>query len=146
MPVKPSILDLMRTDLETSELSKPPPTPERTPPTTIRWDYDYIRDEPPTVQRIPEEPQQHSTPRADPHTPSIRPRPTLELPRPRASSAPPAAHPAKRLALQYLPVTEEITPPITPPRAQPRTPDKAIDIEVVPDTPSLVKKHGRSRG
>ena len=49
MPVKPSILDLMRTDLETSELSKPPPTPERAPPTMIRWDYDYIRDEPPTA-------------------------------------------------------------------------------------------------
>ena len=72
----------------TSELSKPPPPPERAPPKTIRWDYDYIRDEPPTVQRVTEEPQQHSTPRADPRTPSIRPRPALELPRPRASSAP----------------------------------------------------------
>ena len=151
MPVKPSILDLIRTDLETSELTKPPPTPERAPPTTIRWDYDYIRDEPPTVQRVTEEPQQHSTPRAiapraDPRKPSIRPRPALDLPRPRASSAPPAAHSAKRLALQYLPVTEEITPPITPPRAQPRTPEPAIDIEVVPDTLPPVTKHGRSRG
>ena len=139
MPEKPSILDLIRTDLETSELTKPPPTP-------VRWDYDYIRDEPPTIQRLPEEQQQHSTPRADPRTPTIRPRPALELPRPRASSAPPTAHPAKRLALQYLPVTEEITPPITPPRAEPRTPEKAIDTEVVPDTPSPVTKHGRSRG
>ena len=144
MPVKPSILDLMRTEMETSELSKPPPPPESAPPKTIRWDYDYIRDEPPTVQRVTEEPQQHSTPRADPRTPSIRPRPALELPRPRASSAPAASHPAKRLALQYLPVTEEITPPITPPRTQPRTPDP--DIEVVPDTPSPVTKPGRSRG
>ena len=146
MPVKPSLLDLMRTDLETSELSKPPPTPERAPPTTIRWDYDYVRDKPPTVRRIPEEPQQQSTPRADTHTPSTRPRPALELPRPRASSAPPTAHPAKRLALQYLPVTEEITPPITPPRAQPITPDQDIETVMVPDTPSPVTKHGRSRG
>ena len=36
-----------------------------------------------------------------------RPRPALEMPRPRASSAPPAAHPAKRVALQYSPVKEE---------------------------------------
>ena len=91
-----------------------------------------------------EEPQQHSTPRADSRTPSVRPRPALELPRPRASSAPPTSHPAKRVALQYLPVTEEITPPITPPRAQTRTPDP--DIDVVPETPSPVTKHGRSRG
>ena len=50
----------------------------------------------------------------------------------------------QRVALQYLPVTEEITPPITPPRAQARTPDP--EIIVVPDTPSPVTKHGRSRG
>ena len=144
MPIKPSILDLMRSGMETSELSKPPPPSECAPPKTIRWDYDYIRDEPPTVQRLTDEPQEHSTPRADTRTPIIRPRPALELPRPRASSAPPATHPAKRVALQYLPVTEEITPPITPPRAQPRTPDP--DIEVVPDTPSPVTKPSRSRG
>ena len=144
MPVQPSILDLMRTELETSELSKPPPSPERAPPNTIHWDFDYMRDEPPTVQRLSEEPQQHSTPRADPRTPTVRPRPALELPRPRASSAPPASHPAKRVALQYLPVTEEVTPPITPPRAQARTPDP--EIIVVPDTPSPVTKPGRSRG
>ena len=144
MPVQPSILDIMRSEMETSQLSKPPPPPERAPPKTIRWDYDYTRDEPPTVQRLTEEPQQHSTPRADPRMPSVRPRPALELPRPWSSSAPPASHPAKRVALQYLPVTEEVTPPITPPRAQTRTPDS--DIEVVPDTPSPVTKPGRSRG
>ena len=125
-------------------LAMPTQPPERAPPKTIRWDYDYIRDEPPTVQRLTEEPQQHSTPRADPRPPSVRPRPALELPRPRASSAPPASHPAKRVALQYLPVTEEVTPPITPPRAQARTPDP--EIVVVPDTPSPVTKPGRSRG
>ena len=90
-----------------------------------------------------EEPR-HSTPRADPRTPSERPRPALELPRPRASSAPPTSHPAKRAALQYLPLTEEITPPITPPRAQAKTPDPAI--EVVPETPPPATKPGRSRG
>ena len=41
-------------------------------------------------------------------------------------------------------MTEEITPPSTPPRAQARTPEP--DIEVVPDTPPPVTKHGRSRG
>ena len=144
MPIQPSILDMMRSEMETSELSQPPPPPERAPPKTIRWDFDYNRDEPPTVQRLTEEPLQHSTPRADPRTPSVRHRPALKLPCPRASSAPPTSHPAKRAALQYLPVTEEITPPITPPRAQAKTPEP--DIEVVPYTPPPATKHGRSRG
>ena len=48
--------------------------------------------------------------------------------------------------MQYMPTTEEITPPVTPPRADIRTPEKAIDIEVVPDTPPAVVKPGRSRG
>ena len=99
-------------------------TRERALTPTIRWDFDYTRDEPPVVQRLAEEPR-HSTPRADPKTPSERPRPALELPRPRASLAPPSSHPAKRMALNYLPVTEEITPPITPPRAQAKEIDTA---------------------
>ena len=144
MPTQTSILDMMRSDMETKELNKPPPPPERAPPKTIRWDFDFVRDEPPPVKRLTEEPQQTSTPRADTRAHSVRPRPALELPRPRASSAPPpASHPAKRVALQYLPVTEEITP-ITPPRAQDKTPEQEINI--VPDTPSPVAKHGRSRG
>ena len=142
MPIQPSILDMMRSEMETSELTEPPPPPVRAPPKTLRWDFDYTTDEPPNVQCMPEEPR-HSTPRADPKTPSERLRPALELPRPRASSAPPKSHPAKRTALQYLPVTEEITPPITPPRAQAKTPE--TDIEVVPDTPPPATKHGRSR-
>ena len=109
-PVKPSILDLIRTDLETSELNKPPPTPERAPQQqyvgiTIMSETNHL-----LIQRIPGETQQQLTPRADPRMPTIRPRPALALPRPRASSAPPSAHPAKRLAVQYLPVTKEITP------------------------------------
>ena len=154
MPVKPSLLDLMRSDLETNELQKPPSMPVRAPQTTMNWDFDYIRDEPPTVQRVPIENQPHSTPRAEPRTTHPRLRPAIAPPRPRALSAPPSAHPAKKLAVQYMPTTEDITPPATPPRADIRTPpradirtpEKAIDIEVVPDTPPAVKRTGRGRG
>ena len=142
MPIQPSILDMIRSDVEKNE-PEPPPTRERALTPTIRWDFDYTRDEPPVLQRLAEEPR-HSTTRADPKTPSERPRPALELPRPRASSAPPSSHPAKRMALNYLPVTEEITPPITPPRAQAKEIDTAT--ETVPETPSPIQKPGRSRG
>ena len=142
MPIQPSILDMIRSDVEKNE-PEPPPTSERALTPTIRWDFDYTRDEPPVVQRLAEEPR-HSTPRADQRTPSERPRPALELSRPRASSAPPSSHPAKRMALNYLPVTEEITPPISPPRAQAKEIDTAT--ETVPETPSPIQKHGRSRG
>ena len=144
MPDQTSIMDMMRSDMETSELNKAPPPRARAPPQTVRWDFDFVRDEPPPVRRLAEDPVQTSTPRAVPISHTTRPRPALELPRPRASSAPPASHPAKRVALQYLPVTEEVTPPITPPRAQDKTPEQ--EINVVPDTPSPVAKHGRSRG
>ena len=116
MPIQPSILDMIQSDVEKNDPEQPP-TSERALTPTMRWDFDYTRDEPPVVQRLAEEPR-HSTPRADQRTHSERPRPALELPRPRASSAPPSSHPAKRIALNYLPVTEEISPPITPPRAQ----------------------------
>ena len=136
MPIRPSILDMIHSDVEKNEPDPPPPR-ERALTPTIRWDFDYTRDEPPVVQRLAEAPR-HSTPRPDPKTPSERPRPALELPRPRASSAPPTSHPAKRVALQYLPVTEEITPPITPPRAQ--TTEMNTATETVPETPSPVQK------
>ena len=142
MPIQPSILDMIRSEVERTE-PEPPPTRERALTPTIRWDYDYTRDEPPVVQRHTDEPR-HSTPRADQRTPIECPRPALELPRPRASSAPPTSHPAKRMALNYIPVTEEITPPITPPRAQTREIDTAT--ETVPETPSPTPKPGRSRG
>ena len=106
---------------------------------TIRWDFDYTRDEPPVAQRLAETPI-HSTPRPDPNTLSARHRPAIELPRPRASSAPPSANPAKRMALRYHPFTEVVTPPITPPSAQ------AMEKNIVPETPSPVQKPGRSRG
>ena len=142
MPIQPSILDMMRSDVEKNE-QNPPPSPERTLTPTIRWDFDYTRDEPPVVRRPAETPR-HSTPRPDPNTLSTRPRPAVELPRPRASSAPPSTQPAKRMALRYHPVTEEVTPPITPPRAQAMEVNTATDS--VPETPSPVQKPGRSRG
>ena len=78
MPIQPSILDMIRSDVEKNE-PEPPPTSERALTPTMRWDFDYTRDEPPVVQRLAEEPR-HSTPRADQRTPSERPRPALELP------------------------------------------------------------------
>ena len=143
MPIQPSILDMMRSDVEIGEQNVPPPSPERALTPTIRWDFDYTRDEPPVIQRLAETPR-HSTPRPDPNTPSARPRPALELPRPRASSAPPSTQPAKRMDLRYHPVTEEVTPPLTPPRAQAMEVNTAT--ETVPETPSPVQKPGRSRG
>ena len=141
MPNQTSIMDLMRSDMETSELNKAPPPRARAPAQTVRWDFDFVRDEPPPVRRVQESPMETST---TSRTQNLRPRPAIELPRPRASSAPPAAHSAKRVALQYSPVKEEITPPVTPPRAQDITPEQ--DPDVVPDTPSPIAKHGRSRG
>ena len=96
-------------------------------------------DEPPVVQRITETPR-HSTPHPEPPTLSARPRPASQLPRPRASSVPPTPKPAKRMALRYQPVTEQVTPPITPPRAH------AVEQKVVQDTPSPVQKTGISWG
>ena len=80
MPIQPSILDMIRSDVEKNEPDPPPPR-ERALTPTIRWDFDYTRDEPPVVQRLAEAPR-HSTPRPDPKTPSERPRPALEVPRP----------------------------------------------------------------
>ena len=85
MPIKPSILDMILSDVEISEQNVPPPSPERALTPTVRWDFDYARDEPPAVQRLAETPR-HSTPLTDPNTQSARPRPALEVPRPRASS------------------------------------------------------------
>ena len=48
--------------------------------------------------------------------------------------------PAKRKAVRYQPVAEELTPPVTPPRAY------AVEQNVVQDTPSPAQKPGRSRG
>ena len=39
MPNQASIMDMMRSDMETGELNKSPPPRERAPPQTIRWDF-----------------------------------------------------------------------------------------------------------
>ena len=138
MPNKPSILDMMRNDMEEDETAPPQP-PERALTPTIGFDYDYTMDEPPVIQRITEAPRQ-STPHPGSPTLSARPRPASQLPRPRASSVPPTPNPAKRMAVRYQPVTEKVTPPITPPRTH------AVEQNIVQDTPSQVQKPGRSRG
>ena len=144
MPNQISIMDMMRSDMETSELNKAPPPRARAPAQTVRWDFDFVRDEPPPVRRVQDSPMETSTPRAELRTQNVRPTRALERLHPRASSAPPAEHPAKRAAIQYSPVKEEITPPVTPPRAQNITPVQ--DPSVVPETPSPIAKPGRSRG
>ena len=54
MPIQPSILDMIRSDVEKNE-PEPVPTIERALTPTIHWDFDYVRDEPPVVKRIAEE-------------------------------------------------------------------------------------------
>ena len=138
MPHKPSLIDMMRQDMNDSE-EVPPQSPERALTPTIGFSYDYAMDAPPDIQRIPDMPR-HSTPYPDPPTLSARPGPALQLPRPRASSVPPTPKPAKRMALRYQLVTETVTPPISPARAH------AVDRQMDPDTPSPIQKSGRSRG
>ena len=138
MPHKPSLIDMMRQDMNTSE-EVPPQSPERALTPTIGLSYDYAMDAPPDIQRIPDMPR-HSTPYPDPPTLSARPGPVLQSPCPRASSVPPTPKPAKRMALRYQPVTETVTPSISPARAH------AVDRQMDPDTPSPIQKSGRSRG
>ena len=133
MPHQPSILDMMRHDMDDSEEA---PSPERALTPTIGFSYDYTLDAPPDIQRIPDMPR-HSTP--DPLTLSARSGPTLQPQCPRASSVPPTPQPAKCKALRYQPVTEKVTPPLSPARAH------AVERQVDPDTPSPIKKQGRSR-
>ena len=128
---------MMRSDMEMNEIV-PPQSPERSLTLTIGFDYDYPMDEPPVIKRITETPR-HSTPNPEPPTLSALPRPASQLPRPRASSVPATPNPAKRKAVCYQPVTEDLTPPATPPRAY------AVEQNVVLDTPSPVQKPGRSR-
>ena len=138
MPNKPLILDMMRNDMEMDE-TVPPQSPERVLTPTIGYPYDYPMDEPPVIQQITETPR-HSTPNPEPPTLSAHPRPASQLPRPRASSVPATPNPAKRMALRYHLVTEDVTPPITPPHAH------AVVEDIVQDTPSPVQKPGRSWG
>ena len=78
MPQKPSILDMMRNDMEDNDTA-PPQSPVRAPTPTIGFSYDYTMDEPPVIQRITDRPR-HSTPHPDPPTLSARPRPVSQAP------------------------------------------------------------------
>ena len=138
MPNRPSILDMMRSDM-VEDVTSTPPSPDRALTPTMGSDYDYTMEEPPVVQRKQEAPRQ-STPQPEPPTQNTRPRPASQMPRPRASSVPPSTNPAKRMAVRYQPVTEQVTPPITPPRAH------AVAQTPVEDTSSPVQKPGRSTG
>ena len=57
MPNPPSIMDLMRNDMDTGALDKAPPSRARAPPQTLRWDFDFVRDEPPPVKRLQQDPE-----------------------------------------------------------------------------------------
>ena len=67
MPVRKSLIDTMRQDMETTVDTREdtPMSPERAPAPTIGFSYDYATDEPPTIQRIAEAPM-HSSPYQDP--------------------------------------------------------------------------------
>ena len=123
MPRKPSILDMMRQDIDDSD-EVPQPSTERVLTPTIDFSYNYAQDEPPDIQRVVDVPR-HSTPYPDPPTLSARPRPILLPPRPHTSSVPP---------------TETITPPISPARAP--APDRQTDTEAQ----SSINNPGRSKG
>ena len=137
MPKKPSLLDLMRKDIEdTDEKWEAPPTsPERALTPTIGFSYDYATDAPPDIQRVEETPM-HSSPYPEPPRLSARPGPVLLPPRPRSTSVPPIPMTVQKMAQRYMPVTENVTPPISPARAS------AMD----PETPPPTQRPGRSRG
>ena len=135
MPDRPSILDMMRNDMEADETSAPQ-SPECALTPTIGLDYDYTIEEPPAVQRIKEAPRQ-STPQPGPPMPNTRPRPASQLPRPQASSVPPSTNPAKRMAVRYSagysftsPETrEEPGPPKTDPGVGTRSHTRQAELE-----------------
>ena len=67
MPVRHSLIDTMRQDMEAAlDIQEDTPmSPEREPAPTIGFSYDYMTDEPPTIQRIAETPR-HSSPYQEP--------------------------------------------------------------------------------
>ena len=122
MPMKPSLLDIMRKDIEdTDEKWEAPPTsPEHASTPTMGFSYDYATDEPPHIQRVEETPM-HSSPYPEPPKLSVRPGTALLPPRPR-----PIPMTVQKMAKRYMPVTENVTPPISPARAS------AMDPETLP--------------
>ena len=135
MPMKPSLIDIMRKDIEyTDEKWEAPPHPERASTPTMGFSYDYATDAPPDIQRVEETPM-HSSPYPEPPKLSERPGPVLLPPRPRSTSVPPIPMTVQKMARRYMPVTENVTPPISPACAS------AMD----PKTPPPTQRPGRSR-
>ena len=124
MPMRPSLLDTMRKDIEdTDEKWEPPPTsPERASTPTVGFSYDYATDEPPAIQRVEEAPM-HSSPYPEPPKLHARLGPVLLPPRPRSTSVPPTPTTVQKMAKRYMPITENVTPPISPVRASAMVPE-----------------------
>ena len=137
MPEMPSLIDTMRQDMspKVETQTAEPMSPERASTPTIGFSYDYMTDEPPTIQRMGEVPT-HSSPHPDPPQLRARPGPALLAPRPRSTSVPPTQTTVKRPATSYLPVTENVTPTVSPARV----------VETDPATPSPIYYVGKGRG
>ena len=134
MPMKPSLLDMMRKDID-EKWEAPPTSPERALTPTIGFSFDYATDAPPDIQRVEETPM-HSSPYPEPPRLSARPGPVLLPPRPRSTSVPPIPMTVQKVAKRYMPVTENVTPPISPARAS----------VMEPEAPPPTQRPGRSRG
>ena len=136
MPVRQSLIDTMRQDMDTAIDTQEDTSmsPERAPAPILGFSYDYTTDEPPTIQRIAEAPM-HSSPYQEPPKLRARAVPALVARRPRSTSVPPIPTTVAKMAKRCMPVTEEVTPPISPARA-----------DAPSATPSLVQHPGRGRG
>ena len=150
MPNPPSIMDLMRNDMDTGELDRAPPPRARAPPQTMRWDFDFVRDEPPPVKRLSEDVVQTSTPLADSKSQNIRPRPALETTAPTCLVGTPsgASSQTSGFTIHANDGGDHSSCYATARTGQHTAQDKGpeADIDIVPDTPSPVAKPGRSRG
>ena len=139
MPRKPSILDMMRQEIDDSDevhlhhQSARTLQPVDSSMTTLQTHLYSAY-----IQRVVDAPM-HSTPYPDPPTLSARSGPTLLPPRPCSSSVPTTPKTIKRMALRYMPITETVSPPILPPRAP------TMDPQSEPDSPSPTRKTGRSK-
>ena len=136
MPVRHSLIDTMRQDMETALDIQEDTTMslERAPDPSMGFSYDCMTDEPPTIQRIAETPR-HSSPYQE--QPKLRALavPALLAARPCSTSVPPISTTVAKMAKRYMPATEEVTPPTSPARA-----------EAPSATPSPVLRPGRGRG
>ena len=102
--MRPSLLDIMRKDIEdTDEKWEPPPvSPEHASTPTMGFSYDYATDdEPPDIQRVEETPM-HSSPYPEPPKLHARPGPVLLPPRPRSTSVPPIPTTVQKMAKRYI--------------------------------------------